>query len=192
MSATRPHAVPGPDAGGGGGTGRRWLLAIGATPLLVGLIAAAVYMVGPSEPTVGLTPPPGYQAIADAYWAYAIPKAWTQDSAYTDSNGDFYYQGRNGWVGETLRIRDRAPTLGEAPPATLESFGQLRPARYTLRGGTATAVPGADAAFSYRLVRGSTVSGVVDAWLKGSRTEIWLLVDADPTVRSTILSSLRG
>lgn len=168
------------------------MLAIGMTPLLVGAVAAVVYLIGPSEPSVAITPPAGYQAITDAYWGYAIPAGWTQDSAYTDSNGDFFYRGTGGWAAETLRIRAEAPTLDEAPPSTLASFGQLRPSPYQLIGGARATVPGADAAWSYTLVRGSTTARVLDAWVRSSKTEIWLVVQADPQVSATVVSSLRA
>lgn len=180
--------------GAGKGSGnRKWLLIIFVTPLLVVVIALVAFTVGPSEPSVQLTPPAGYQAITDAYYAYAIPSAWSQDPTGTDNNGDFYYRGSGGWVGETLRIRDTPPALGESPPPALASFGQLRATPYQLTSGSVATVPGADAAWSYDLVRpGAAPDRVIDAWVRSSRTEIWLVVSAGAPASSTIVSSLRA
>jgi hypothetical protein len=191
MAAANPPAAAG-SVGGGAPSNHKWLVIIGLTPLAVVIIAAIVYLVGPSEPSVALTPPPGYQAITDAYWAYAIPTGWSQDSAYTDSNGDFLYRGAGGWVGETLRIRASPSTLGEQPPLTLASFGQVRSTPYQLANGRPTTVPGATVAWSYDFLRGGVVSSVVNAWIQGSRTEIWLLAHGTPTQNSTIVTSLRS
>lgn len=199
MPGDTPHDSPPPEGRGkasraGKGSGnRKWLLVIFVTPLLVVLIALVAFTLGPSEPSVQLTPPAGYQAITDAYYAYAIPSAWSQDPAGTDNNGDFYYRGTGGWVGETLRIRDTPPVLGESPPPALASFGQLRATPYQLTAGSAATVPGADAAWSYDLVRpGAAPDRVVDAWVRSSHTEIWLVVAAGGPASSTIVSSLRA
>ncbi len=189
MSAANSPAAPGATRSS---RNRFWLVVIGLTPIVFAAVATAVYLEGPSEPSVSLTPPSGYRAITDAYWAYAIPSGWTEDSAYTDSNGDFFYRGVGGWIGETLLIRSTAPTLYEKPPITLASFGQPQSTPYRLTGGAPTAVPGADAAFSYTLVRGNVSSRVVDAWIKGAHTEIWVLVEASRPVTDTIVSSLRA
>ncbi len=52
------------------------------------------------------------------------------------------------------------------------------------------AVPGADVAFAYTMVRPGFRADVVDAWSSRSGVEIWLVVHASDAVSARILASL--
>jgi len=82
---------------------RRWLVAILLPSLVVGT-AALVVVLAVSSSRSGVQPlsvPTGYRAVTDGYFAYAIPKGWTQNDAYTDDVGDLDHQGTSGWAGRT-------------------------------------------------------------------------------------------
>lgn len=169
------------------------MLGIALTPVLIGGITAAVSALGPSSPTVAITPPAGFQAVTDAYYGYAVPRAWGADSSATDATGDYLYRGAGGWAGETLRDRGTPPVAGEAAPPSLGVFAEPHPVPFTLVGGRGVTVPGASAALAFQLVRGGRVDAqVLDVWTAGSRTELWLAVHADPATTRAVLGSLRG
>jgi len=173
---------------------RRWMGLVLAPSLVIGavaLIAAFVASSGGSS-VHPLDVPPGFQAVSDGYFAYAVPSSWSQDSAYTDDVGDLDTQGSTGWAAEHVGARPDPPVPSETPPASLSTFGESRPTPYRLSAATPTHVTGAKAAFRYTLTRPGFQATAVDAWQSGSGAEMWLLVDADPSTTAAILDSLRG
>jgi hypothetical protein len=161
------------------------------TPVVLGVTTLLLAETGgPTEPQVKVNVPAGYQAITDPYFGYAVPAGWTKNTIFSDSVGDLYYQGNGGWAGENERVTKTAPTPAGAP-TSLQSFGQLAPAPYQLTDATPVRVPGATTAVEYQVVRNGHVDATaIDAWDQGTQTELWLLVDAPPSVTHTILSSL--
>ncbi len=161
------------------------------TPLvLTTTVVLLVTTGGPTEPTVKVNVPPGYQAITDPYFGYAVPATWTKNPIFSDSVGDLYYQGNNGWAGENERVASTAPTPGGAP-SSIESFGHAAPTHYQFTGAKLALVPGATKATEYQLVRdGQVYATAIDAWDAQTQTELWLVVHAPPAVTQTILSSL--
>lgn len=171
----------------------KWMIVVCATPLVIVGVAAAVSVFGPAAPTVPVSTPPGYQAISDAYFGYVIPKEWKENDSATTDTGDYYYEGPGGWAGEVLGQRSDPPVLGEAPPSELGVFGAAQAMPFTLTGGRSVTVPGTTVAWSYRMVRnGSVVASVVDAWVAGSSSEVWLAVHADAATTTSVLTSLRA
>jgi hypothetical protein len=164
------------------------------TPVVMAiLVVLAITTSGPPEPSVSTKVPAGYRAVADAYYAYAVPADWKENDAYTDSNGDFFYQGKGGWAAETLLIRKSPPLPGDKPPASFEAFGEIRATSYQQSPASAVKVPGTDAAWEYVITRQNGFRAeAIDAWEKNTRTELWLLVRSTASTSETIFDSLRG
>lgn len=184
---------------------RRWLVFFALSPVVVVIVVLlAVVTKGPPEPAVSpVSVPAGYRAISDAYFGYSIPSAWKENNTYTDANGDFFYQGpspaasggqeHGGWVGENVRIRDRAPVAGANAPAQLATFGQAGTVPYRLGPPRPVTVPGITVAYDYAITRANGFHATArEVWEGSSRTEMWMLVKADPTTTATILSSVAG
>jgi hypothetical protein len=175
---------------------RLWMSLLLLTPVcLFGIAILVLESKGPAEPTVKpLSTPPGYQAITDAYYGYAVPASYSQNTTWTDQNGDFFYgTGKGGWVAETMLVTKHSPGPATAPPVSFRSFGENKPTPYTVSGGHAVRV--ADTAFAYEvdITRpGGWHAVAVDTWLSDSTTQMWLLVKASPPVTQTVISSLRG
>ena len=174
----------------------RKLMAWVAVPgLLLGAAALAASLAaggGPPAPRP-LSVPPGYQAVNDGVFAYAVPRAWSKNIAYSDDTGDLAYSGADGWAGEYLGAKASAPAAGEAPPASFAVFGQTRATPYTMGPAVPVTVAGATAAYRYEVTRpGGFTAVAIDAWQSSSGAQIWLLVHATPEVTSTIVSTLRG
>ena len=174
----------------------RKLMAWVAVPaLLLGAAALAASLAagqGPSAPRP-LSVPAGYQAVNDGVFAYAVPRAWTKNLAYSDDTGDLDYSGADGWAGEYLGAKASAPTAGERPPASFAVFGQTRATPYTMGPAQTVTVAGATVAYRYEVSRpGGFTAVAIDAWQSSSGAQIWFLVHATPAVTSTIISTLRG
>lgn len=163
-------------------------LVIGALALIVAVVASSK---GPSVHPVQV--PPGYQAISDGYFAYAVPSTWSQSSAYTDDVGDLDNQGSSGWAAEHVGAKASPPVAGETPPSSFATFGEERAVPYHLGAASPTQVKGASVAYRYTLTRpGGFEATAVDAWQSRTGAEIWLLVYADPATTSTVLASLQA
>lgn len=172
---------------------RRWILAFfvpSVVLLVLALVASAVAESNqPRGPKAAV--PPGYKAVRDSYYSYAVPAGWSTNSVYTDQTGDVDTSGPSGWAGEHIGYRQAAPVPGEAPPLSVEAFGVARPAPYTITGGQAVRVPGATAAFEYTFSRPDGFRAVaVDVWTARNGVELWLVVHAPASVTGVILSSL--
>lgn len=174
---------------------RRWLVLLMLTPVVMTILAVLAFTTkGPPEPSVRpLSIPSGYKAISDAYFGYAIPSSWTANPVFTDANGDFFYQGRSGWVGENTRIRVAPPQPNTDVPPQLATFGQAQPVPYQLGAARTVAIPGVDRAWIYDLSRsGGFHASAVEVWQASSQTEMWLLINAGPTVAPVVAASLQG
>jgi hypothetical protein len=137
--------------------------------------------------------PPGYRAVSDGLFAYAVPSKWAQSNAYTDNVGDLDTAGPAGWVAEHVDGRVNPPVAGEAPPASFTTFGESRPTPYRLGSATATQVKGAAVAYRYTLTRpGGFAATAVDAWQSRSGAELWLLIRADAPTTASVLRSLNA
>ncbi|MDQ2727337.1 MAG: hypothetical protein M3Y91_05640 [Actinomycetota bacterium] len=194
-AASRPGAEGKRGPSASRGRNRRWLVLLMLTPVIMTILAVLAFTTkGPPEPSV--TPrsvPAGFKAISDAYFGYAIPSAWKESQAFTDANGDFFYQGRSGWVGENVRIRAARPVPGTDVPPQLATFGQGQPVPYQLGGAQPVTVPGVAAAWAYEVHRPNGFSATaIEVWQGSSQTEMWLLINAGPGVAPVIAASLQG
>ncbi|MHB1533227.1 MAG: hypothetical protein ACYC1D_01185 [Acidimicrobiales bacterium] len=162
------------------------------TPAFVIVVAAvAASTTGPSDPSVPVALTPGYQAVSDPYFGYAIPVGWNKISGQSDSTGDLYYEGTSGWSGENERVRAISPVPGGPAPASLASFGASVPTPFRLLGGHPVRVPGASFSYEYRLARGGRIyATAIDAWDRHTQTELWLVVQADAAITRKVLDSL--
>jgi hypothetical protein len=163
--------------------------------LVLGVLALiASLALGSGKSSVSpLTVPPGYRAVSDSYFGYAVPSSWLQNNAYTDDVGDLDSQGPSGWAAEHLGPLSSAPAPGEAPPASFAVFGQARPTPFQISGPTRITVKGAAVAYRYTVTRPQGFQAVaINAWRVDSGAELWLLVHADPATTATVIGSLRG
>jgi hypothetical protein len=174
---------------------RRWMTLVLVPSLLVGgaaLVAALVADSGGSSVHPQVVPP-GYRAVSDGLFAYAVPSTWAQSSAYTDNVGDLDTAGPAGWVAEHVDGRVNAPVAGEAPPGSFATCGESRPTPYHVGSATPTQVKGAAVAYRYTLTRpGGFAATAIDAWQSRSGAELWLLIRADAATTTAVLSSLNA
>ena len=174
---------------------RRWMLGLAVVPIVVAVVSVFVNLSGGApEPVVKpLRTPPGYQAVTDAYFGFAIPKKWPENGSLSDPNGDFYYNGPGGWVGESERIAKASPGPATPVPKALWAYGVTTPTTFASAGGHRVHVPGTNFAWAVTLTRpdGSTADAV-DVWEAHSQTEVWLVVHSSPAVERTVLRSLQG
>jgi hypothetical protein len=174
---------------------RQWMGVIAVFSVILGASAlVAAVVAGSGGSTVHpLEVPASYQAVSDGFFAYAVPAAWKQSSAYTDDVGDLDTQGASGWVAEHLGARSAAPLAGETPPASFATFGESRPVPYQLSTSTPALVHGAAVAYRYTLSRpGGFQAIAVDAWQASTGAEVWLLVHADAATTSAVFASLNA
>lgn len=175
---------------------RLWMLLMALTPVIFAILYASGTFSngGAPEPVVHpLRTPPGYQAVTDAYFGFAIPKKWPENSSMSDSNGDFLYGGPGGWVGESERIAKASPGPSTPVPQALWAYGVTTPTRFGTLGGHRIQVPGTNFAWAVTLTRpGGSRAQAVDVWEARSQTEVWLVVDSSPAVEQTVLGSLQG
>lgn len=165
-------------------------------PVVVGVLSILILKAQGSTSIASVRPttvPAGYRSVSDGFVGYAIPSAWTRSSAWDGNNGDYFYQGRSGWLGESVGVRASLPVPGRGPPSQLEMFGQVAPRPYTLGPAHRVTIAGTDRAWTYRLSRpGGFSATAIEAWQRGDQTETWMLVRADPATTSTILATLRA
>lgn len=175
---------------------RLWMLLMALTPVVFAILYATGTFSngGAQEPVVHpLRTPPGYQAVTDAYFGFAIPNKWPEISSMSDSNGDFLYSGPGGWVGESERIAKASPGPSTPVPKALWAYGVTTPTRFGTLGGHRIHVPGTNFAWAVTLTRpGGSRAQAVDVWEARSQTEVWLVVHSSRAVEQTVLGSLRG
>ncbi len=174
---------------------RTWMLLLLLTPVVLAGISLLTFTTGgPSEPTVQpVVVPAGYSAITDADFGYSVPKTYTQNLAWTDQNGDFFYGEPHAFVAETLLVSKVPPGPRTRPPASFESFGQPDPVPYSVGDGRTVRVPGTAYGYEEYVTRpGGYRALALEAWERSSSTELWLLVRAPATVTRTVIASLRG
>lgn len=173
----------------------RWMLLLAMTPIVfIILYVISAYSPHHGEPVVKpLHVPAHYTAVTDAYFGYAIPATWKQNSAFSDANGDFYYNGAGGWAGEHLSIKKTSPTPSTPVPEALKAFDTAVPTGFSVTDGHAVHVEGAPFAWAVTLRRpGGFVAQAVDVWEPQSQEELWLMVRSSPSTRATVLGSLRA
>lgn len=172
---------------------RFWLVAI---TVVTAIMLAAGYYIGnrtaaPAPPTPARVPP-GYKAVADGYFAYAVPKGWATSSLYSDFAGDLYNGQASEFAAENLSARMTAPVPGEPRPKSLEAFGEDPPEPYQISGARPITVTGATVTYEYTISRpGGFTATAVDAWLASPGAELWLVIHASPATTDEILSTLR-
>jgi hypothetical protein len=174
---------------------RVWMVLLLLTPVVLATISLLAFSTsGPPEPSV--TPrltPPGWYAVTDADFGYAVPNADQQNTTWTDQNGDFFYGTAQNFVAETLLVTKTSPNAASPTPASFRSFGLSTLAPYALHGGHTVSIPGTNYAFEETLTRpGGYHADVLDTWESDSSTQMWLLIRAAPAVTRTVLASLRG
>jgi hypothetical protein len=174
---------------------RRWMTLVAVPALILGagaLVAALLADSGGSS-VHPVSVPPGFRAVSDGYYAYAVPAAWSQSSAYTDDAGDLDTQGASGWAAEHLAGRTSPPGPNEPAPTAFATFGEPHPMPYQLGPATPVQVKGAEVAYRYPLTRPDGFQAVaVDAWQSRTGAQIWLLVHADAATTTAVISSLSG
>jgi hypothetical protein len=175
---------------------RRWLLLLLLCPVVVGIVVTLEILTPGSAPEPTARPasvPAGYRVIADAYFAYAIPAAWKQETNYTDANGDIFYGGAGGWAAESLRVQAKVPVPGQGAPAQLALDGEARSTPYTLSDPTPVVVRGSALAERFDMTRPDGFHAVVvEAWQAQSQTLLWLVVHADGPTTAAVQASLAG
>lgn len=174
---------------------RRWMVSLTLIVLIIAGAAAVASVIAESNEPSGpkQSAPAGYQVENDSYFSYLVPKSWSNNPSYTDDAGDVETSGPSGWVGEHIAYRLKAPTLDEARPGVLESFGMPRPEPYKLGDGHLITVPGAATSFEYDVTRSGGFHAVaVDSWDARAGVELWLIVDAPSSEVSELLSSLKA
>jgi hypothetical protein len=174
---------------------RRWMLLLLLTPLcLFGISILAFGTSGPPEPVVHpRSMPPGYQAVTDSYFGYAVPNSYTQNTTWTDQNGDFLYGRQNAFVAETEAILTHTPTAASPPPSSFKSFGERTLVPYRVGPAHRVTVPGTHIAFEEQITRpGGWVATAIDAWQQGTTTQVWLLIRAPGSVTHQVVASFQG
>lgn len=175
---------------------RLWMVSFLLTPvILLAVVFLAFETSGPNEPTIHPRfQPAGYQAITDAYFGYSIPKAWSQQAAWTSQDGDFFYGSPSAFVAETLVVTKHAPTARSRPPSAFGSFGLSAPTKVSLRGpATRLRVPGTAGGWRVEVTRpGGFVATALDVWQPSTTTQLWLLIRAPASVTATVIRSLNG
>lgn len=173
---------------------RRWVAWIFLPSLLVGLLTTYLAVLADSRApsVVPLRVPPGFRAVSDGAFGYAIPSSWTSGSADNPGVGDAYYAGGSSWVAEHLDVIGSPPRPAARPPASLVSYGTGARGRYRLGTAVATSVRGAAVSYEYTMTGpGGFVAIALDAWRRdGAR--LWLVVHASPSTTHAVISSLRG
>jgi hypothetical protein len=173
----------------------RWMILLALTPIVfIILYVISVYSPHEGDPVVEpIRVPTGYYAITDAYFGYSIPSGWKENSAFSDSNGDFYYNGPGGWAGENLSIKKVSPTPSSPVPESLQSFDTAVPTPFQETHGHVIKVPGAAFAWAVTLQRpDGFVAQAVDVWERRSQTQLWLMVKSSAKTDATVLASLRA
>jgi hypothetical protein len=171
------------------------MLLLRITPVCLAGISLLTFATGgPSEPTVNARIVPArYTAITDADFGYAVPDSYTQNTAWTDQNGDFFYGVPRAFVAETLLVTKIRPTAGTRPPPPFKDFGQPDPVPFAVHGGHAVSIPGTNFAWEETITRpGGYHALALDTWERTSQTQMWLLVRAPTAVTHTVLASLQG
>jgi hypothetical protein len=174
---------------------RRWMGLVLFPSIIVGVIALiTVLAASSSSPKVHPRDlPAGYHSVSDGYFAYAVPNSWSENQAYSDDVGDLDTSGPSGWVAEHVDARATAPLAGETPPKVLQDFGVPKPTPFELGSPQPTTVPGTAVAYRYEMTRpGGFQATVLDTWQNQSGAEVWMVVDADPSITATILASLKA
>jgi hypothetical protein len=174
---------------------RSWMLLLLLTPLcLFGISVLAFGTSGPPEPVVHpYSTPAGYVAVTDSYFGYAVPKSYTQNTTWTDQNGDFLYGRQSAFVAETEAILTHSPTAASTPPPSFKSFGERTLVAYRAGPAHPVTVPGTHIAFEEQITRpGGWVATAIDAWERGTTTQVWLLIRASPSVTRHVIASFQG
>jgi hypothetical protein len=174
---------------------RRWMLflAIPSVAILVlALVFTGVFVNNePSGPKIVV--PPGYQAMNDGYFSYAVPSAWKNNPSNSDQAGDQDTSGPTGFAAEHIAYSRTAPQLGSAAPVQLQALGAPNPTPFGLTGGQSIQIPGTSAAFRYVATRPDGFAAtVINAYDYNAAVELWLMIDSPPAVTQTIVSSLRA
>jgi hypothetical protein len=188
-------AVLTPQAAAQARRNHRWMILLALTPVVfIILYVISVNSPHEGEPVVEpMRVPAGYTAITDAYFGYATPAAWKENSAFSDANGDFYYNGVGGWAGEHLSIQKTSPTASTPVPEALQAFGTSVPTALSVTDGHAVHVDGAGFAWAVTLHRpDGFVARALDVWEPQSQEEVWLMVHSSPATMATVLASLRA
>jgi hypothetical protein len=174
---------------------RRWLLLLLLTPIcLFGISILAFGTSGPPEPVVHpRVTPHGWQAVTDAYFGYAVPAGYKQNTTWTSQNGQFFYGTPKAYVAETEAILKTSPAADTAPPSAFQSFGEPKLVTYTAGPAHRVSVPGVRIAFERTITRpGGWTATAVDVWEKISSTQAWLLIHAPASVTRQVIASFQG
>lgn len=174
---------------------RQWMVLLLVVPLVVGGITLAAWE-GSGTTGPALQPsrvPAGYRPVTAAPLVYPIPRAWTQSAAYSSDNGDFYFAGPGGWVGEAVGIQSTLPTAGRDRPPQLGLFGAPTSRRYTLGPPHPLRISGMDRAWSFPLTRPHGFTALaIEAWQRSSHTVAWIVIRANRATTHDVVTSMRA
>jgi len=165
-----------------------WMALLAFCPICLGVVLWAALDLNGSYPTVKPPVPSGWQAVPGIYASFSVPAAWSLDQEMSDSNGDVYYSGPGGGVGESVAQADTAPSPSGALPTIVGTFLE---APYHVNSVDKITLKHATTAWRYQfhLADGRTAAGVM-AWVKPTQSEIWLIFSPVSPTTEKALSTL--
>jgi hypothetical protein len=165
-----------------------WLSFLAFCPICLGVVLWAALDLNGNYPTVKPPVPSGWQAVPGIYASFSVPAAWSLDQEMSDSNGDVYYSGPGGGVGESVAQANAAPNPSGPLPTVVGTFLE---APYHVTSVNKITLKHATRAWSYQfhLVDGRTASGVM-AWVRSTQSEIWLILSPVSPTTEKALSTL--
>ena len=162
-----------------------WLSLLAFCPICLGVVVWATLDLNGSYPTVKPPVPSGWQAVPGIYASFSVPATWSLNQEMSDSNGDVYYSGAGGGVGESVAQVNSAPDPSGPLPTIVGTFLE---APYRVSSVHKITLEYATLAWRYQfhIADGRTATGVM-AWVRPTQSEIWLIVSpVSPTTEKAL------
>jgi hypothetical protein len=165
-----------------------WVALLAFCPICLGVVLWAALGLNGNYPTVQPPVPGGWQAVPGIYASFSVPAAWSLDQEMSDSNGDVYYSGPGGGVGESVAQANAVPSSSGPLPTIVGTFLE---APYQVSSVHKIALEHATVAWRYQfhLADGRSASGVM-AWVRPTQSEIWLVFSPVSPTTQKVLSTL--
>jgi hypothetical protein len=165
-----------------------WMALLAFCPICLGVVLWAALDLNGSYPTVKPPVPTGWQAVPGIYASFSVPADWSLDQDMSDSNGDVYYSGRGGGVGQSVAQANTEPSPSGPFPTIVGTFLE---APYHVTSVHKVTIEHATAAWRYEfhLADGRTAAGVM-AWVKPTQSEIWLVLSPVSPTTEKVVSTL--